>query len=217
MSGGGQSAPDSAAHPAAADATSGALTLHGVLLRVSGVGVLLTGASGVGKSELALELLSRGHHLIADDAAEFRRSGALLRGRCPPLLQGFIEVRSLGILNVPRLFGRRSVLSSVRLDLVLSLETPQPASIHGLERLSGYRRTREILGVTVDEISIPIRLGHNLAVLVETACRDFALRRTGYHADADMTQRQMREIRRQQPDVSGSSADATIRFPEDHG
>lgn len=202
--------------PAGRQDTSPVTTLHGVLLRVRGVGVLLTGASGVGKSELALELLSRGHHLIADDAAEFRRSGQLLRGSCPPLLKGFIEVRSLGILNVPRLFGRRSVLSSVRLDLVLSLETPQPASEHGLERLSGHRRTREILGVQVDEISIPIRLGHNLSVLVETACRDFSLRRAGYHADADMTQRQMREIRRQQTAATGSPQRSTAtRAPED--
>lgn len=175
-------------------------TLHGVLMRVCGTGVLLTGASGVGKSELALELLSRGHKLVADDAADFVRAGDRVRGRCPPLLAGFLEARSLGILNVRRLFGRRSVLSSSMLDLIVALDTPATAEETGFERLSGRRRTRDVLGVDVAEVFIPIRLGHNLAVLVEAACRDLRLRRRGYHADEDLTRRQMKEISRQHPE-----------------
>jgi serine kinase of HPr protein (carbohydrate metabolism regulator) len=172
-------------------------TLHGVLMRVHGIGVLLTGASGVGKSELALELLSRGHRLVADDAAEFAIEQGVLRGRCPALLQGFIEVRSLGILNVRRLYGRRSVLDTTRLDLIVALDTVNAAPETGLERLSGQRSMRSVIGVEVPTISIPVRLGHNLAVLVEAACRDDRLRRKGYRADVDLTQRQMLEIGKQ--------------------
>lgn len=172
-------------------------TLHGVFMRVCGVGVLLTGASGVGKSELALELLSRGHRLVADDAPEFVRKGARVRGQCPPLLSDFLEARSLGILNVRRLFGSRSVQASSMLDLVIALDVPEARPETGLERLSGRRGSREVLGVEIPEVIIPIRLGHNLAVLVEAACRDLRLRRRGYHADEDLSRRQMQEIRKQ--------------------
>lgn len=172
-------------------------TLHGVFMRVHGIGVLLTGSSGVGKSELALELLSRGHRLVADDAPEFARRGVRVHGRCPPLLSGFLEARSLGILNVRRLFGTRSVQSASTLDLLIALDTPDARAETGLERLSGRRTTRSVLGVEIPEVFIPIRLGHNLAVLVEAACRDLRLRRRGYHADQDLSRRQMQEIRKQ--------------------
>lgn len=181
--------PRSAAPPA--------LTLHGVLMQVHGTGVLLTGASGVGKSELALELLSRGHCLIADDAAELSVRRGRLHGRCPALLRGFLEARSLGILNVRRLYGARSLKPSTSVDLIIALDTPLAQGDSGMERLSGRRGARELIGVEVDEISIPIRLGHNLAVLVEAACRDLQLRRGGYRADDDLTQRQLVAIRNQ--------------------
>lgn len=168
-------------------------------MRVHGVGVLLTGASGVGKSELALELLSRGHRLIADDATEFTVERGRVRGYCPPLLRGFIEARSLGILNVRKLYGARSLLGSATLDLIVALDAPRAHSETGIERLSGRRSTRAILGVGIAEISIPIRLGHNLAVLVEAACRDYRQRRAGYRADDDLARRQLREIRKQKP------------------
>jgi HPr kinase/phosphorylase len=171
-------------------------TLHGVLLEVRGVGVLVTGSSGVGKSELALELVARGHKLVADDAAEVTRRGARLSGRCPPLLAGFLEARSLGILNLKRLYGPRALRAAVALDLVVELDLPAPASDTGLERLSGRRGTRAILGVEVPAVTIPIRLGHNLAVLVEAACRDHALRARGYRADEDLSARQLRAMRK---------------------
>jgi serine kinase of HPr protein (carbohydrate metabolism regulator) len=185
--------------------TAASTTVHGVLMRVHGVGVLLTGASGVGKSELALELLSRGHRLVADDAADFRIERGRVHGRCPELLQGFIEARSLGILNVRRLYGRRSVLASTRLDLIIALDTPGIHEETGLERLSGQRSARDVLGETIPVISIPIRLGHNLAVLVEAACRDDRLRRSGYRADTDLTRRQLLEIRKQDRKFSGNA------------
>lgn len=172
-------------------------TLHGVFVRVLGVGVLLTGASGVGKSELALELITRGHQLVGDDAVDFILHRQRLIGRAPRLLRGFIEARSLGILNIRRLYGAQSIAGRCELALILRLEAPRVVWDSGFERLSGRRSRHTVLGVSVPEISIPIRLGHNLAVLVEAACRDLHLRQQGYRADEDLIQRQQHEIQRQ--------------------
>lgn len=168
-------------------------------MRVLGQGVLLTGVSGVGKSELALELLSRGHQLIADDATEFHALPGRIEGRCPPLLRGYLEARSLGILNVRRLYGRRSVGLRARLDLIIRLDAPDSLPADGYERIRGHRSLRRLGALEVPEISIPIRLGHNLAVLVEAACRDLHLRKAGYHADEDFTARQLEAIRSARP------------------
>jgi len=174
------------------------LTLHGVFIQIFDVGVLLAGASGVGKSELALELLARGHRLIADDAAEFVDAGAgRVEGRCPPLLSGFLEVRGLGILNVERMFGTASLLPNCPLDLILRLLLPAELS-EMPDRVYGQRNTRAVLGVDVAEIALPIRLGHNLAALAEAASRDQQLKRLGYDAAADFVERQMRAIERAQ-------------------
>ncbi|NKF24057.1 hypothetical protein [Solimonas marina] len=174
------------------------ITLHGVFMRVHGTGVLLTGASGVGKSELALELLTRGHRLVADDAVDFSVRRGFIIGRAPRLLRGFMEARSLGILNITKLYGSRSVIARQRLDLVVHLEAPRIVWDSGMERLGGRRSQVDILGVELPEITVPIRLGHNLAVLVEAACRDQQLRLQGYRADIDLIERQAREIRAQQ-------------------
>lgn len=178
-------------------AESVAFTLHGVFMRVDGLGVLLSGASGVGKSELALELLHRGHRLVADDAVDFEISAAgRLLGRCPPLLRGFLEARSLGILNISRLYGKRALAGPTPLDLIITLDVPGPSPDVGLERLSGRRSERTLADRQIPEISIPIRLGHNLAVLVEAACHDLKLRRRGYRADEDLSRRQLAAIHR---------------------
>jgi HPr kinase/phosphorylase len=163
-------------------------------MEVFGLGVLLAGPSGVGKSELALELLSRGHRLVADDAIDFS-PGAVgeLIGHCPPLLSGFLEARSLGILNISAMFGTNSVIAEHRADLVIRLEFRHEMQAP-LERLEGRRSSIRLLDVDLPEISIPIRLGHNLAVLVEAACRDHKLRQKAYRADRDFSARQQQAI-----------------------
>ena len=177
-------------------AATPAVTLHGVFVEIMGLGVLLVGPSGVGKSELALELLMRGHRLIADDASEFVLDAAgRLTGNCPPLLSGFLEARSLGILNVRKMFGAQCQRDNCTLDLVIRLEFRSEMQIRPLERLEGRRTTMSLLGVELPEISIPIRLGHNLAVLVEAACHDLKLRQAGYRADEDFSARQLQAIR----------------------
>jgi serine kinase of HPr protein (carbohydrate metabolism regulator) len=156
---------------------------------------LLRGASGIGKSELGLELLSRGHKLVADDIVEWRREpGGRVIGRCPPLLEGFIEVRGLGILNARALYGAAAVIESAALDLVIDLGVRGDATAE--ERLGGRRASHTVLGVTVPEISLPRRVGHNLVVLVEAACRDHRLRLSGYRADEDLVERQRRWLDR---------------------
>lgn len=170
-----------------------AVMLHGVFMQIFDLGVLLTGGSGVGKSELALELLSRGHRLVADDAIEFARDeGGEVTGSCPPLLEGFLEVRGLGVLNVERMFGAAALQGRARLDLVLRLllphETPEP------DRVYGQRRTRDVLGAAIAEIALPIRVGHSLAALAEAASRDQKLKRAGYDAAEDFVARQRRMI-----------------------
>ena len=157
--------------------------------------MFLRGASGAGKSELGLELLSRGHKLVADDIVEWRLGGdGRVHGHCPPLLEGFIEVRGLGILNARRLYGEAAVTPAATLDLVIDLGVSADASPE--QRLHGHRGSLEVLGVSVAEISLPRRVGHNLAVLVEAACRDHRLRRAGYRADDELVERQRRQLDR---------------------
>lgn len=169
------------------------ITGHGVFLRIEGLGVWLRGDSGAGKSELGLELISRGHALVADDAIEFRRDGSRIIGRCPPVLDGFIEVRGLGILNARRLYGAGAVAETAALELIIDLGVraePTPE-----ERLNGRRSECRLLGVTIAEISLPRRVGHNLAVLVEAACRDHRQRAAGYNACDDLVARQAQVLR----------------------
>jgi HPr kinase/phosphorylase len=169
--------------------------LHGVFMDVLGLGVLITGESGVGKSELGLELISRGHGLVADDVVEVARIGAgVLEGRCPPLLMDFIEVRGLGVLNIRTIFGETAVRRKMKLRLVAHLARPTSATRDPTERLPLSELTEEILGVTVRKVMIPVAAGRNLAVLVEAAVRNEILKLRGIDSMAEFLARQSSEI-----------------------
>lgn len=169
---------------------------HGVFMDVLGIGVLLTGESAIGKSELALELLTRGHRLIADDAPMFiRTTPGTLVGHCPEVLHNFLEVRGLGILNVRAMFGDSSVKRSMELQLIVHLAPVEPELLQQLDRLKGTRRKRRILEVEIDEVEIPVAPGRNLAVLVEAAARNHLLYTSGYDSAIEFITRQQELMR----------------------
>lgn len=169
------------------------ITLHGVYMEVLGMGVLLTGEPAVGKSELALALISRGHRLVADDAPEFAQVAPdTLSGSCPPLLRDFLEVRGLGILNVRAMFGDSAVRRKKDLHLIVHLQKMTDQELSRMDRLEGTHSTRLVLGVTVPQLTLPVASGRNLAILVEAAVRHHALRLRGYDASIDFAERQGR-------------------------
>ncbi len=171
------------------------VTLHGVYLEVMGIGVLITGDPAIGKSELALELVNRGHRLIADDSPEFARVAPdLIAGSCPPILKDFLEVRGLGILNIRAMFGDNALKDTKYLRLIIRLAQFSDEELAGIDRLAGERRSRDILGVPVPEVTVPVAPGRNLAVLVEAAARNHILLMSGYDAGADFIARQRGHI-----------------------
>jgi HPr kinase/phosphorylase len=165
---------------------------HGVLMDVLGVGVLITGDSGVGKSELALELISRGQGLVADDVVEISRIAATtLEGRCPPLLKDFLEVRGLGLINIRAIYGETAVRPKMKLKLVAHLEKPAKGSERDtVERLPLSELAEDILGVTVRKVVIPVAAGRNLAVLLEAAVRNYILQLRGKDSAVEFLARQ---------------------------
>jgi HPr kinase/phosphorylase len=172
-----------------------ATSLHGVFLEVLGTGVLLKGDAGVGKSELALELISRGHRLIADDVVELKHvAPKTLEGTCPPLIRDFLEVRGLGILNIRFLFGEMAVKPQKNLKLIVELVHPQEIGEVGLNRLDMVASTETILGVGIPKVRIPVAAGRNLAVLVEVAVRNHLLKRRGINPVDQFIQRQQAAI-----------------------
>lgn len=171
------------------------IVVHGVFLEVQGMGVLLTGESGVGKSELALELITRGHRLIADDAPEFSRTGPdIVRGRCPDALRDFLEVRGLGVLNVRAMYGDSAIKLSKDLCLVIRLQRMAGEDLQQVDRLKGIHHQHTILEIDVPEVTLPVASGRNLAVLVEAAVRDHILVRKGYNASEAFVKRQRKLI-----------------------
>lgn len=178
-------------------AVADSVSLHGVFMEVQGFGALIKGEAAIGKSELALELISRGHRLIADDIVDFFRiSPERIEGRCPLLLQDFLEVRGLGILNIRALFGDNSVKPTKPLDLIIQLEMADKQTPQQLDRLNIKTQLEEVLGVKIPKIQIPIAAGRNIAVLVEVAIRNHMLLLRGINATKQFTQRQQREMKK---------------------
>jgi HPr kinase/phosphorylase len=173
------------------------VTLHGVLMDVLGLGVFITGDSGVGKSELALELISRGHGLVADDMVEFSRiAPAVVEGRSPELLQDFIEVRGLGLLDIRAIFGETACRRKMRLRLIVDLQRRTPGE-DDPSRLPMQQESQEILGVRIPRSVLPVAAGRNLAVLLEAAVRSTILKLRGIDSNRAFAERQQHIILQQ--------------------
>jgi len=169
-------------------------SLHGVFMDVLGLGVLITGESGVGKSELGLELISRGHGLVADDVVEVARIAPdALEGRCPELLRDFLEVRGLGLLNIRTIFGEAACRRKMKLKLIVHLQKPQPG-VPEAARLPLDAQTESILGVPVRKVAIPVAAGRNLAVLLEAAVRSTVLKFRGIDSMQEFLDRQQQAL-----------------------
>ena len=169
------------------------ITLHGVFMEVFSLGLLIIGDPSVGKSELALELVARGHRLVADDAPVFARTSPdTLSGRCPDVLRDFLEVRGLGILNIRAMFGDSAIKQNRNLRLILKLMPMTEEQMHKIDRLHGACTTQTILGVDIPEITLPVAPGRNLAVLAEAAARNHTLLLKGFDSSRLFMERQTR-------------------------
>ncbi|MBQ9796677.1 MAG: HPr(Ser) kinase/phosphatase [Clostridia bacterium] len=169
------------------------ITRHGGLVEVYGEGMLLLGDSGVGKSETTIELIKRGHRLIADDAVEIKRvSDKTLVGSAPELIKHYIELRGIGIVDVRRLFGMGAVKETERIDLVIQLENWVEGKMY--DRLGMDEEKINILGIEVPCITVPVRPGRNLAIILEVAAMNYRQKRMGYNTAEEFNQRMMRQI-----------------------
>ena len=163
------------------------ITRHGVLMNINGQGVLLLGDSGIGKSETAIELLKRGHRLVADDAVEIRRVSTSLYGTAPEIIQHYMEIRGVGVVDVQQLFGMGAVQSDTEIDLVIQLEQWQDGKFY--DRLGLGEETYEMLGVKLPYMTIPVRPGRNLAGIVEIATMKNRQMKYGYNPARDFVSR----------------------------
>ena len=178
-------------------------SLHGVFIEVQGFGVLIKGDAAIGKSELALELISRGHRLIADDIVDFYRiSPDRIEGRCPALLQDFLEVRGLGILNIRALFGDNAVKPTKPLDLIIQLELANIQKPLELDRLNVKTQFERVLEVDICKVIIPIAAGRNISVLVEVAVRNHILLQRGINATQQFSKRQKQIMQKERKSES---------------
>jgi HPr kinase/phosphorylase len=169
--------------------------IHGVFMEVLGTGVLITGESSVGKSELALELISRSHRLVADDAPEFTRIGPdILDGRSPSILQGFMEVRGLGVLNIREMYGDNAIKINKHLRLIIHMEKMNAENHGNFNRLKGHTKVQQILNVEIPVTIIPVAPGRNLAVIVEAAVRNHILHQNGFDASQQLIDLQQQAI-----------------------
>ncbi len=164
------------------------ITVHGVLVEVYGEGVLLLGDSGVGKSETAIELVKRGHRLIADDAVEIKAvSSKTLVGSAPEIIRHFVELRGIGVVDVLRLFGMGAIKMTEKIDLIINLETWQEGKIY--DRLGEDTETMNILGINIPSLTVPVKPGRNLAIIIEVAAMNNRNKKMGYNSVTELTNR----------------------------
>ncbi len=170
-------------------------SMHGALLDVLGMGVMITGESGVGKSELALELVSRGHGLVADDVVELHRiSPETLEGQSPEMLRDFLEVRGLGMLNIRIIFGETAVRRRKNLKLIVHLQKASSSEFNALDRLPINNVSEDVMGISIRKVIIPVAAGRNLAVLVEAAVRNYVLQFRGMDSTKNFLERHEQEM-----------------------
>jgi HPr kinase/phosphorylase len=168
--------------------------MHGVFMDILGLGVLITGESGLGKSELGLELISRGNGLVADDAVDlFRINQTTVEGRCPDLLQNLLEVRGIGLLDIKAIFGETAVRRKVRLKLIVHLVRRETLE-RDYERLPSEPITQDVLGVPIRKVVIQVVAGRNIAVLVEAAVRNAILQLRGIDTYEEFSERQRKAM-----------------------
>ncbi len=169
------------------------ITRHGVLVEAYGEGILILGESGVGKSETAIELVKRGHRLVADDAVIIKRvSSKTLVGSSPSVIKHFVEIRGIGIVDIQKIFGMGAVKDTEKIDLILNLEAWQDGKEY--ERLGLDDEYTEILGIKIPSITVPVKPGRNLAVIVEVAAMNHRQKKMGYNAVKELNDRLMNEF-----------------------
>ena len=166
------------------------ITRHGVFVEVYGEGILILGDSGVGKSETAIELVKRGHRLIADDAVEIKKvSAKTLVGSAPEIIRHYVELRGIGIVDVRRIFGMGAVKETEKVDLVINLEPWQEGKFY--ERLGMDTEHTEIMGIQIPSITVPVRPGRNLAIILEIAAMNNRQKKMGYNTAIEFNKKLM--------------------------
>ncbi len=169
------------------------MTRHGVLVEVYGEGILILGESGIGKSETAIELVKRGHRLIADDAVEIKRvSNITLVGEAPEIIRHYVELRGIGIVDVRRLFGMGAVGMTAKIDLIINLEHWEQGKMY--DRMGLDNQTTELLGIKIPSITIPVCPGRNLAIILETAAMNHRQKKMGYNTAEEFNKRLMEQM-----------------------
>ncbi len=168
---------------------SSPIVIHGVFLEIAEIGVLLTGESGIGKSELALGLIHQGHRLIADDSVHFTHVNNSLLGSCPSLLQDFLAIRNIGIINVRRMFGAAAICDQKILHLIIKLTASQPEDSSNDHRPQTINAMQSLANILVPEQTLVTMSNRNLVLLVETIVHHYQIKQTGYDANADLIAR----------------------------
>lgn len=180
-------------------------TIHGVLVEVFGMGTLLIGKSGIGKSETALELLKRGHRLVADDAVEITRVDEMLKGTSPELIRHFMEIRGIGILDIKRLYGLGAVKTWEAIDLAVDLEQWDRQKEY--DRVGIDENYIDILGVKIPKVTVPVKPGRNLAMIVEVAARNNRQKQFGYNAAIELDNKLKKELNRKKKELEEQRED----------